>query len=357
MRASRAILPALVMLASAAGVIAGPVEAASDSGICARCHDTQAVLAAGAGGHAASLDCMTCHEDRRPGIFGDRHRTIPTSCTSHHQTTVETHPMRDLGPARLRRSCLKCHDVHGSPNAHLIRTGIRTRGRLRRVDFRAPADGTSPDFVDTARPGRGLCEICHQDTRFYPASGKGEPHYTGDCTLCHDHAAAFRAVADDENCTVCHPTEDAALAKPTLHHDRFAGRCSSCHAEVSPEPGAGHRAASACADCHSPTRVATHVPPGNALPCTQCHDAHGSDNIRLVRDVIRTPTGGDRPMVFENLAGRADASFASASAPGSGLCEVCHTQTQFYRADGGGAAHFTTPCGVCHPHAAGFAPQ
>jgi hypothetical protein len=53
----------------------------------------------------------------------------------------------------------------------------------------------------------------------------------------------------------------------------------------------------------------------------------------------------------------AEGGLVSASAPGTGLCEVCHTRTQFYRADGGGAPHYATPCGVCHPHAAGFAPR
>jgi predicted CXXCH cytochrome family protein len=357
MRASRRIRAVLLAAATLAGMTNGRADAATDAGICARCHDAPATLAAGAGGHAAALDCMTCHEDRRPGVFGRHHRTIPTSCTSHHRATVQTHPVRELGPARLRRSCLKCHDPHGSTNAHLIRTSIRIRGRLRPVDFVAAAGGSSPSFVDAARPGHGLCEICHQDTRFYPASGHGEPHFMGDCALCHDHAAGFGPVADDANCAACHPSEDTALATPTLHHDRFAGKCSSCHAEVNPDPGPGHRATSACADCHSPARVATHVPPGQSLPCTQCHDAHGSDNIRLVRDVIHTTTGVDRPMLFRNLSGKADGSFVSASAPGTGLCEVCHRRTQFYRADGGGAAHYTTECGVCHLHAAGFAPR
>jgi hypothetical protein len=94
-----------------------------------------------------------------------------------------------------------------------------------------------------------------------------------------------------------------------------------------------------------------------AIPCTSCHEPHGSDNIRLIRDVVRTLEGADRPMRFTNLDGRADGSFASASAPGSGLCEVCHTRTQFYRADGTGTAHYEIPCGQCHPHETGFAPR
>jgi predicted CXXCH cytochrome family protein len=333
-------------------------EDVSGSGICARCHEAQAALAAFSGGHAPSLDCVTCHEDRRPGVFGRRHRAIPTSCTTHHATPVETHPVprHTLRPVRLQRNCLRCHDAHGSQNAQLIRATIRTRRRLRAVDFRAAAEGESPAFVDPATPGRGLCEVCHRTTTVYRANGRGESHFTADCTLCHDHAAAFRPVLGDASCPICHPGETARLAKPNLHHDKFAGTCSSCHAEARSEPGPGHRATAACADCHAAARVATHVPPGVAIACTQCHEPHGTDNIRLLRDAI-TVAGSEQPLRFDNLGGRADGSFASASAPGTGLCELCHTRTQFYRADGSGTAHYTTRCNLCHPHDAGFAPD
>jgi hypothetical protein len=228
---------------------------------------------------------------------------------------------------------------------------------LRPIDFRDAGDAAPLPFVDAAAPGHGLCETCHRTTKFYRANGRGEPHFTGDCTLCHDHAAGFRPVVTDANCAVCHPDEAARLAKPNLHHTKFAGTCSSCHAEVTSEAGPGHRAKSACADCHATARVAAHVPPGITISCAQCHEPHGTDNIRLVRDVIHTVAGADQPVHFDNLTGKADGSFASASAAGTGLCEVCHTRTQFYRADGSGAAHFTTTCIRCHPHAAGFAPE
>jgi predicted CXXCH cytochrome family protein len=333
-------------------VLGGPALGA-DAGICARCHEQEAALAQFDGGHAAVLDCTTCHEERRPGVFGHRHRKVPTSCTSHH-AGVETHPARtaDLRPGRLRRSCLKGHDVHGSTNAHLVRTAIRARGRLRPVEF-----VTGDSFVDPERPGRGLCEVCHQSTRFYPASGHGEAHFTGECTLCHDHAAGFHEVVSDASCDSCHAEEALRLAKPNLHHDRFTGKCSSCHAEVAPEPGPGHRATSPCADCHSAALVATHVPPGEALDCVACHEPHGSDNIRLIRDVVRAPDGTEHALRFDDLTGQSDGSFASASAPGTGLCEVCHTRTAFYRVDGGGAPHYTADCLTCHPHAAGFLPR
>jgi len=99
----------------------------------------------------------------------------------------------------------------------------------------------------------------------------------------------------------------------------------------------------------------THAPAqGRALPCTQCHDAHGSDNAHLVVESIEIPSGALRPIRFDDLSGLADGSFASASAPGSGICEVCHTRTRFYRADGSGEPHFALSCLPCHRHTRGF---
>ncbi len=206
-------------------------------------------------------------------------------------------------------------------------------------------------------PGRGLCEACHRDTKFYRADGHGQPHFTDDCALCHDHTAAFRPAVGDASCAICHTAEAARLAKSGLHHTKFAERCSACHAQATPEPGPGHRATAACNDCHAAERVSAHTPSGKLIPCTQCHEPHGSDNASLIREMIHTPQGTDRTVHFATLDGRADGSFADASIPGTGLCETCHSQTQFYRADGSGATHFTDTCIRCHQHARGFAPR
>ena len=63
------------------------------------------------------------------------------------------------------------------------------------------------------------------------------------------------------------------------------------------------------------------------------------------------------PIRFDNLDGKVDGSFASLSNPGTGICEVCHTTTRHYRADGTGSPHFTFSCLPCHLHAGGFNPQ
>lgn len=336
-----------VLLAAVASAQAPP-----GAGVCGVCHQDEALAYTFPAGHAAALDCIACHADRRPGRVGRRHRSIPT-CDTCHAGMVQGHPEKAAARAgrRQTRNCLGCHDPHGGSNVDLIAPLVRSRGKLRAVTF-TNANGVAPGgFVDPADPGHGLCETCHTKTTYYTRNGQGAPHFTEDCTLCHDHAVAFAPVATPQNCIICHGTEASKLALPSGHSGRA---CESCHAAVSPTPGPGHQSAEACQTCHPAN--ATHAPGGVGMPCTQCHDAHGSTNADLVLEAIQTPSGALRPIVFDNLAGRADGSFASASDPGSGICEICHTTTQFYRADGTGEPHFTFSCLPCHRHADGFAP-
>ncbi|MDH4100696.1 MAG: hypothetical protein OEV28_09015 [Nitrospirota bacterium] len=114
-----------------------------------------------------------------------------------------------------------------------------------------------------------------------------------------------------------------------------------------------------------------------SLTCRQCHTPHNTNNIFLVKEKIKTPNSGTRPVDFRVSAGRdssvpnAEYGYTNKVNPGYGPCETCHTKTRNpnndsprYRNTGSGpgdGSHknppFTTsPCIRCHDHKRGFSP-
>lgn len=158
-------------------------------------------------------------------------------------------------------------------------------------------------------------------------------------------------------CAFCH---DATAARMVAHggHGSLQVTCARCHSQdLTPgRVGPDHRSIPECADCH--TQQQTHMDPAAGTPqqCLVCHTPHGSPNLFLIDEVVTAPDGVENVIDFTNLMGKADGSFASASDPGTGLCEVCHATTRHYNSEGTASAHFTNNCAVCHTHAAAFAP-
>lgn len=122
-----------------------------------------------------------------------------------------------------------------------------------------------------------------------------------------------------------------------------------------------------CLDCHAlSTHSSQHTSDkygSVSFECLSCHQPHLTRNIFLVRETISTPRDGNKTVTFRNTDGKADQSYATATDPGNGICEVCHTQTR--NSDGtprfrntgesDGGKHYTTRCTACHPHSKGFA--
>lgn len=169
------------------------------------------------------------------------------------------------------------------------------------------------------------------------------------------------SVATYGSCAFCH--EGLASRMAGLGgHGTTALKCQACHAEQMPgNVGPQHRSTAACAHCHPVQQNHTGTGAGECIEqrqCTGCHTPHGSTNLALVRTRIQTRDCDLQPITFTKRDGRVDGSFASLTAPGTGVCEICHSSTRYYRRDGSAAPHFTTTCSAaaCHSHARGFVP-
>ena len=301
---------------------AGPthsIAAEAALGSCAFCHNEFAVHVAPV---SADLKCVDCHADQQPGEFGPGHRHIP----GPDLVPAFAGPTHALGPLQSFGSCAFCHNDKG-------------------VNMRASGVGVA-------------CTFCHT-TALLPDFGLGHRSFPGP-----DQVQSFAGPAHKlgpeavyGQCGFCH-NELTVKALMSSGHGNLSLVCENCHSVLRPNDyGPGHERAPRCAECHAQQH--THQDPavGTVRECTACHTPHGSMNILLINEQILTPSGAARTVVFNNILGHADGSFASVSQPGTGLCETCHTRTEFYRSDGTGQLHFPYACFTCHPHAARFAPN
>ena len=90
--------------------------------------------------------------------------------------------------------------------------------------------------------------------------------------------------------------------------------------------------------------------------CSVCHYAGGAEaslctacpNNAIVKCEINTPNSGLKDTVF--------GPYVTGEAPYNGVCEVCHTTTQFHRNDASGDhTHYASEdCMPCHKHSNEF---
>ncbi len=170
-----------------------------------------------------------------------------------------------------------------------------------------------------------------------------------------------------------------ALSTAVKPHDTGSiSECMSCHEfdstgyGILPAPtGAAQEAM--CKTCHSlggeaagMRDIANHVVNGGAtvIACSSCHDPHvpntsidphpggqTAENLKLIRNAVKYVNGALLPAVFQ----QSPAHFAFDSTPYIGICQTCHTQTDYHRNDGTGISHEAgTQCTNCHTHINGF---
>jgi hypothetical protein len=150
----------------------------------------------------------------------------------------------------------------------------------------------------------------------------------------------------------------------TPHCEAVGVTCESCHfssfeyPDPMPDWWWGDQL---CKSCHMETGMASpqqnHFAGSGAIYCQICHDPHRHQpqfEESFIRDVISTPNNGEQIVHFNHAT-----DYIHGSPDYDGICEVCHTQTQYHRnSEAGDHGHFVgMDCLSCHRHIDGFAPE
>ena len=296
-----------------------PPQEQAPFGSCAYCHNDKAVNVAPV---SNDLQCIVCHDDQRPGTFGPGHRGIP----GPDLVPSFTGPTHALAAEASFGFCAYCHNDKA---VNMTASGVSVPCTF------CHTDALSPDYGPGHRSLPGPLQV---QSFPGPSHKLGPEAIYGQCGFCHN-ATAVNAVMSSG-------------------HGDLSLVCENCHTVLLPNHyGPGHERAPRCAECHAQQQTHHDPAAGTVRECTSCHTPHGSTNIFLINEQIQTTNSGTHTIVFNKIMGLADGSFASVTQPGTGVCETCHTRTEFYRNNGSSAPHFPYPCFTCHPHAGGFVPN
>jgi DmsE family decaheme c-type cytochrome len=260
-------------------------------------------------------------------------------------------------------TCLKCHDEDSefpvfsifktkharkadsrTPFAHLQcetchGPGARHAQKIRPGEQRPPigAFGAKSKTLTAAQQNR-VCLDCHErDSRMH---WKGSAHETNEvaCASCHAvHAPRDKVLAVDTQpdvCFTCHVKQRADFFKPSTHPVRAGNLpCTGCHnthGSVTAGLLARPTLNQTCYSCHAEKRgpfLWEHAPV--AEDCTLCHTPHGSVNPALLTKRA--------PLVCQqchSVAGHPSLAYTGSGLPGgtpsafllAGSCLNCHTQ-------------------------------
>jgi DmsE family decaheme c-type cytochrome len=160
-------------------------------------------------------------------------------------------------------TCLTCHEDAGK--------GYKGTPHARAKDPRTPAAGKS-------------CESCHGPGQQHVDAGGGKgtiknpgtmsAREVGElCTSCHNRSshsewAGGKHEARNVTCTTCHSVHEFKSEAKQLKTETIEETCVQCHRR---EVNKVHRSS------HMPVRE-------GKLECTTCHNPHGSQNVKMLRE-------------------------------------------------------------------------
>lgn len=227
-----------------------------------------------------------------------------------------------------------------------------------------------------AMAGSGAeCTSCHGDATAHVEAGGGEETMVNPKTELAVKAA-------DKVCLSCHEKTGEQMHASLSQHSRAGVGCVDCHsvhpsektAAIAQKSGHGTMmpaGTDACLKCHSnvgaefamPSRHRLHE---GAMSCSSCHNVHGSENARQVRNegkeqCLTCHTDKRGPFMFEHEAGNLDGCIACHAPHGSAgnhmlkmrdtrsLCVSCHSkEVGKYVPHGRASTSTMGDCQRCH---------
>jgi DmsE family decaheme c-type cytochrome len=189
------------------------------SATCANCHDRMRFeLWAGSQHDNRNVGCPTCHSIHAPqgkqALLKAKNET--ELCAGCHRTIVnKTNRFAHMPLREGKMACASCHDMHGSVNVKLLRTGVT---------------------VDES------CTSCHAEKRG-PFLWEHAP-VADSCVTCHDsHGSSNPGMLVAKQpyiCQRCHVTSrhpptvyDSYLLKNSQNANKIYGHsCANCHSMI-----------------------------------------------------------------------------------------------------------------------------
>ena len=227
--------------------------------LCFNCHDKGLMQGKYVHGPVAVGGCSICHrphESDYPKLLLASGNEVCFSC---HTDKEEAFKEKKHMHTPVKESCINCHSPHSGE-----------------YKYNLPADGK-----------RDLCFTCHDDKEKHIAEAK----------------VKHRGLDTDKKCLACHDPHVGDYANQLIMQP--AELCLSCHDREYRRNGKVELANMKAIlqqnkDHHGPIRE---------NDCSACHDPHGSDNFRMLREYF--------PELF----------YAPYKASNYKLCFMCHEET------------------------------
>ncbi len=277
----------------------------------------------------AKKDCQRCHiangaEHPLDNVVGFALKeNVPTLCYECHDPKNEKEFVHD--PAQ-KGDCLKCHDIHTSPNLYLVKTdpvgglcldchdleipkGNLVHGAVEEgtcTGCHNPHQANNEALLNTTKLDR-LCRKCHKPIRKeFKKEFVHDPFKKKDCFACHQPHSSKEAHLSDmktqDLCFSCHEDTHNSIAAANVVHGAVneTNTCLNCH---KPHASAEKKILFAnekevCLSCHDKAieavsgnieAISPHLKEGNTVhgpialgECAVCHKPHASQEHTLL---------------------------------------------------------------------------